>query len=119
LVARRILRRIPVERGFTFFYEFARPTQWTVRSLEEFASALKVADAKSIEFHTERGDFERWIRQVIGDDALADTLSALTEEKLSGEDLRAKTLRTVERRINELKAITRFPKEHPKKIKPT
>jgi len=107
-VARRILRPIPAERSFTFFYEFARPAQLTVQSLYEFLSALKTVDIKSIEFHSERGDFERWIRQVVGDDTLADRLSALTNENLSGEKLRTKILGAVERRINELKAIAKF-----------
>jgi len=107
-VARRILRALPIDKGFTFFYEFARPTQWTVYSLEEFESALKVVDVKSIEFHIEQGDFERWIRQVVGDDTLADKLNALTNEKLSREKLRTRILGAVERRINELKAIAKF-----------
>jgi len=109
-VARRILRQIPVERGFTFFYEFARPTQVTVQSLGEFLSGLKTVDIKTIEFHTERGDFERWIRQVVGDDTLADSLTPLTNEKLSGEKLRTKIIGVVQQRINELKAIAKLPK---------
>jgi alpha-amylase len=104
-VARRILRPIPVERGFTFFYEFARPTQLTVHSLDEFLKVLKTVDVKSIEFHTERGDFERWIRQVVGDDALADKLKGVLTPRLKGETLRKKTVTAVEQRIKELKEI--------------
>jgi len=107
-VARRILRSLPDDKGFTFFYEFARPTQLTVESLDEFLSALKTVDVKSIRFHMEQGDFERWIKQVVGDDILADKLSALTNEKLSREKLRAKILDVVERRINELKEIAKL-----------
>jgi len=107
-IARRILRLIPVERGFTFFYEFARPTQLTVQSLDEFLSALKTVKVKSIEFHKERGDFERWIRQVVGDDTLADKLRALTDEKLSGEKLRTKILGVVEQRIKELETTAKM-----------
>jgi len=107
-VARRILRALPVDKGFTFFYEFARPTQWTVYSLEEFESALKIVDVKSVGFHIEQGDFERWVRQVVGDDTLADKLNALTNEKLSKEKLRTRILGVVERRINELKAMAKF-----------
>jgi hypothetical protein len=94
---------LPIDKGFTFFYEFARPTQWTVYSLEEFESALKVVDVKSIEFHTERGDFERWIRQVIGDNQLAEELEVLSREKLKDENLRKRMLDVVKRRIRSLK----------------
>jgi alpha-amylase len=109
-VARRMLRPVPVEKGFNFFYEFARPMQLTVRSLEDFLSALKKVNVKSIEFHKEQEDFERWVRQVIGDSALADKLNALTYEKVSGEKLRTRILSVVEKRINELKTIAKLLK---------
>ncbi len=106
-VARRILRLLPVERGFTFFYEFARPTQTTVHSLEEFHSALKEIDIESIEFHSERGDFERWIRHVVGDNNLADKLKDMTNQKPKAETLRRKTANAVDQRIKELKTIAK------------
>jgi alpha-amylase len=109
-VAQRILRSFPVERGFTFFYEFARPTQLTATSLEEFTSALKVVDLKAVEFHTERGDFERWIRHVLGDDTLANGLKEIADEKLHGEALRKKTINVLEQRIRELKAMKKATK---------
>ncbi len=106
-VARRILRSYQHERGFTFFHEFARPTQTTVHSLEELSSALNVVDAGSIEFHNERGDFERWIRHVIGDNILADKLRGLANQKVRGEALRKRIASTVEQRIKELKTIAK------------
>jgi len=106
-VARRTLRAFPAERAFTFFYEFARPTQTTVHSLEEFNSALKDVDVTSIEFHTERGDFERWIRHVIGDNTLADKLRDAVKRELGGEILRKRIVNAVELRIKELKAIAK------------
>jgi len=104
-MARRMLRHFPTERGFTFFYEFARPTELTIYSLEEFCAALKTVKVGSINFHTERGDFERWIRQVVGDDALTDRLKQVVKEKLKGETLRTRTLSVVEQRIGELKKL--------------
>ncbi len=100
--ARRLLRRLPVGKGFTFFSDFARPTRLTVQSLEEFCSALKTVDAKSINFHVERGDFERWLRQVVGDDKLADKIAGMSTRKLSVEKLRKRVLSAVERRIDKL-----------------
>jgi len=106
-IARRILRSYTVEKGFTFSYEFARPTDLTVHSLDEFFSALKAVDASSLEFHNERGDFERWIRHVIGDSTLADRLKETANQRLNGEILRKKTLNVVEQRIKELKTIAK------------
>ena len=104
-VARRMLRAFPAERCFTFFYEFARPTQITVHSLEEFSAGLNTVDVKSIEFHTERGDFERWIRHVTGDSKLADKLRDVANQEFIGEILRKKTIAAVEQRLSELRAI--------------
>jgi alpha-amylase len=106
-IARRILRSYTIEKGFTFSYEFARPTDLTVHSLDEFFSALKAVDASSLEFHNERGDFERWIRHVVGDSTLADKLREIANQRLNGEVLRKKTLNVVEQRTKELRTIAK------------
>ena len=54
----------------------------------------------------ERGDFEHWLRHVVGDDKLADKLVAISNQKLTGESLRRKILATIESRIKELKGMT-------------
>jgi len=107
LAAKRILRRLPAGMGFTFSYEFARSSGLTVHSLNEFISALKSVDVSSIQFHVERGDFERWLRQVVGDDKLADQIAKInvSKKKLEGEALRKKVLAATERRIKQLKKI--------------
>lgn len=101
-MAKRVLRQLPIGRGFTFFYEFARPSQWTVHGLDDFYSALKTVNLKSIRFHVERGDFERWVRQVVGDDKLASKIAGLSDKKLIGEKLRKRILSVVGRRIEKL-----------------
>jgi alpha-amylase len=100
--AKRLLRRLPAGKGFTFFNDFARPTRLTVHSLSEFCSALDTMDAKAIRFHMERGDFERWLRQVVGDDKLADNIASISEKKLTGEKLRKRVLNAIKRRIRKL-----------------
>jgi alpha-amylase len=102
LAAKRLLRQLPAEKGFTFFYDFARPTKISVHSLKEFQLSLKEVDIKSIQFHIERGDFARWIRQVVGDEKLADEIANLSDKKLVGEALRKMILNTVKNRITEL-----------------
>ncbi len=108
LAAKRILRRLPAGMGFTFSYEFARSSSITVRSLNDFYSALKTIDVSSIQFHMEKGDFERWLSQVVGDDKLADQVAKVNmpNRKLIGEALRKKVLAIIERRIKRLKELT-------------
>jgi alpha-amylase len=107
LKARRMLGHLAPERGFTFFREFAKPTQLIVYDLEEFCSALKNVDIESVEFHVEQGDFERWIRDVVDDDALAERLKQITVKRLKGERLRKLTFQAVEKRIVELKELAK------------
>jgi len=106
LSAKRILRRLPAGRSFTFFHELDQPTEWSVHSLDEFYSILKVVSLSSIRFHTKRGDLERWLRQVVGDEELADEMAEISNEKLVGKKLRKRILGVVKARIRELKTMS-------------
>jgi alpha-amylase len=103
-VAKRILRKVPAEKGFIFFHKAAKPTKWVAHSLREFHSILKSVDLKSLLFHTGRGDFEKWIRWTIGDGELADRLATVTKSRTVERDLRERILSLVGQRIKELEA---------------
>ncbi len=105
LAAKWILRRLTVEKGFTFFFEFARPTKVITYNMFEFAEALKTMNVKSINYHFERGDFESWLSQVIGDKKLAQRINSITDENLSGERLRERLVRIVDGRIKQLEVL--------------
>jgi len=51
-----------------------------------------------------RGDFERWLLQVIGDEELAHKVSRLSRIK-DGELLRVKLLEKIKKRIRELERM--------------
>ena len=59
----------------------------------------------------ERGDFEPWIKHIIGDDKLAKQITEINQskKKLEGEALRKKLLTITKRRIKQLKRITKNP----------
>lgn len=101
-VAKRILRKLPAEKGFTFAYKLANPTKWTVHSLEEFYSTLKIISLRSVQFHITRGDFEKWIRWAIGDNKLADQLAVARKSKILDDEIRERLLSLVGQRIKEL-----------------
>ena len=105
LAAKWILRRLPTDKGFTFFYEFARPTNMTVYDLFEFAKALNNITIQSLQYHIERDDFERWLSQVIGDKKLAEKITSISQEKPPSEMLRKKLVAVVGTRIKQLKVI--------------
>ena len=98
----RYLFPVPSDKAFTFYREFARSMNLRVRSLHDLLSALRSVDIKSIEFHSERGDFGRWVRQVIGDMELAEVLDEASSLGLVGEKLRRKLIEALEARIAEV-----------------
>jgi len=105
LAAKWILRRLPTDKGFTFFYEFARSTNVTTYDLFEFAKALKGVSIQSLQYHMERGDFERWLSQVLGDRKLAQRIGSIAKEKLVGETLRKRLVAVVDARLKQLEAL--------------
>ncbi|MFP3985532.1 MAG: DUF5752 family protein [Candidatus Bathyarchaeia archaeon] len=105
LAAKWILRRLPADKGFTFFYEFARPTSVATYDLFEFVKAISKVPVQSIQYHVERGDFGRWLSQVLGDKKLAEKTVFIAKEKLKGEKLRKRLVAVVEARLKELEAL--------------
>jgi len=112
---KRILRTLPAEKGFNFFYDFSKPTGLIARSLYEFHTILKIISAESIKFHMARGDFEMWLSQVIGDEELAHEFSKFSGIK-DGELLRERLLKVIENRIRELEKMNK-PEGDDQKIK--
>jgi hypothetical protein len=69
-----------------------------VWSLKGFLKAVKEIDAKSLEFHNSRGDFENWAEKSLGDKELAEQLETKLS-KLEGEKLRKSLIKIVSERI--------------------
>jgi hypothetical protein len=73
--------------------------------LSEFAKIVSSIPLKSLQYHVERGDFENWLSQVVGDKKLAEAISVVAREKLVGEALRKKLSAVVNARVKELEAL--------------
>ena len=100
----KILRNVPESKGFHFYLEVGEPTRETAVSLADFVEKLASVDVQSVNFHYPRKDFEKWIREVLGDAELALRLSRIGRIRLGirGEVLRREIIRTVKVRLNEL-----------------
>jgi hypothetical protein len=97
-----ITSSVPVEKGFHFFTDLDKPTGMLATSIFDFAEQLKKVDLKSLEFHTKRGDFSKWLKDVIKDDTLSGELEKLRAIGLKGERLRTKLVGLVDNRCKEL-----------------
>jgi hypothetical protein len=93
---------VPGEKGFHFFTDVKKPTGILATSIFDFLEQLKKVDLKSLEFHFKRNDFEKWLREVIRDDWLADQFEKLQALDLSAERLRVRLVEITEERCKQL-----------------
>ena len=99
----RILRRVLREEAFYFFSSIGNYIGDSAASLEEFSEKIKEVNSKSLEFHLYRGDFEKWVDEVLGDAELAKKIKELRNQQLAGDHLQDQLYLTIFRRYNELK----------------
>lgn len=76
--ASKILSNTPYMQGFHFKTAIGQYTQETATNLLEFAKILEKIDESSIVFHFQRQDFQKWIREILGDPELANRLDKIT-----------------------------------------
>lgn len=58
----------------------ARATGKVATNLPDFAEKLGTVDIRSINFHFPRQDFEKWLREIIGDSELSRKMGSIGKE---------------------------------------
>jgi len=101
-VASKILRTVPREKAFYFFTSIGNYTGASASSLKEFMERINEVNVKSVEFHLYRGDFEKWMEEVLQDVELAGEVRKLQKFNLAGDSLRNQLYATVSRRLKRL-----------------
>jgi hypothetical protein len=87
---------VSAELGFNFYVDVDKPLGFSALSLDEFYRTIKQVCSDSLEFHLNRGDFEKWLKEVCKDEDLAKTFRTLEVEELKGEDLRKALLQAID-----------------------
>jgi len=100
----RILRKVSRENAFYFFTSIGNYTGENAASLEEFVKKIGEVNAKSLEFHFYRGDFEKWVAEVLEDKELAEEIKGLQNLKPIGDALRGQLYLVVSKRFDMLKS---------------
>ena len=95
------LTRLPDDKAFRFYVGVGQPTGVSARSNKEFYNVVENIAAGSLEFHLERGDFEKWIRTSMQDEFFAAELAGLRKAALKGEALRKQILMGLQARFGE------------------
>jgi alpha-amylase len=102
----KTLRTLPREKAFYFFTSIGNYTGESAASLKEFMEKINKVNVKSLEFHLYRGDFEKWITEVVEDRRLAEDISRLQKTNLQGDNLRNQLYATVSKRYYQLTSAT-------------
>jgi hypothetical protein len=102
----RILKPVPREKAFYFFTSIGNYTGESASSLKEFVDKINEVNIKSLEFHLGRGDFEKWISEVLQDEELALEVKKLQKFNLVGDSLRSQLCVTVSKRLKQLVSQT-------------
>jgi hypothetical protein len=84
----KILDNVPREKAFYFFTSIGNYTGENASSFKEFREKIRSVDIKSLEFHLYRGDFERWIADVLEDKNLATEINRVKTLNYAGCALR-------------------------------
>jgi hypothetical protein len=98
----RILRNLASHEAFHFYIGIGKPINKTATSLMDFVEKLRTVDVRSVEFHFQRQDFEKWLKDTVGDDQLSRRIGGI-ERKISGEALRNEIVKIVKGRLDEIK----------------
>jgi predicted MPP superfamily phosphohydrolase len=100
----RILRKLSRENAFYFFTSIGNYIGENAVSLEEFVKKIGEVNAKSLEFHFYRGDFEKWAAEVLEDVELAEEIKSLKNLKPVEDALRSQLYLVVSKRFEKLKS---------------
>jgi alpha-amylase len=100
--ASKALRTVAREKAFYFFTSIGNYTGVSASSLKEFVDRINEVNVRSLEFHVNRGDFEKWVNEVLEDSELAGEIKKLQKSNLAGEDLRSQVYMTFLKRLKRL-----------------
>ena len=96
---------LPQSQRFYFCDAAGRGLGTAAASLWEFCAILGTLPIDSLRYHLQRGDFERWIRDVLRDNELARRLNRLAHRDLPDTELRHALVAVVGDRYNELNSL--------------
>ena len=98
------MRTVPRHEGFHFFKGLGESTGKVATSLADFSEKLRTVDIRSVNYHFRRGEFEKWIRDEIGDVELSRRIGRIRKET-HGEKLRNEIIEIIKGRLEELKGM--------------
>jgi hypothetical protein len=101
-LAFHLLRTVSIPESFLFFIDTDHYSGKVATSLTNFQKEFENVPIESIKFHFKRNDFQKWIRDTIGDIELASRIDNIKRD-IQGNELRKTIQNIVNERVDELK----------------
>jgi hypothetical protein len=102
--ANKLTRSVPKNEGLALYKAPGEFTGKICTSLKDLGEKLGTVDIRAVNHHFKRREFEKWIRNIIGDEELARRFGKINRD-LHGEKLRSQMINTIKTRLDELKAV--------------
>jgi len=96
------LREPELVAPFHFYVGVGDYTGISAVSYKDFLKSIKQVEAKSLSFHVDRGDFQKWVLDVLKDKKLAKEIEKIKDQKLQGQALRKHLYSILSKRRKEL-----------------
>lgn len=97
----QILRNVGDAKSFHFYENIGKPTGERAESLPQFLNRINTVKLESLQFHLERKDFQKWIKETLDDSELAERIENIAPT--NDERLRVEIHEIVGQRIQELR----------------
>lgn len=86
---RQATSELPPEKAFYFYRNYDEPLGVSASSLVDFQNKLANVEPASVKFHTERGDFQNWLR-MLGEIDSAEKIDSLKGQGIPPEEMRGR-----------------------------
>ncbi|MGE5637143.1 MAG: hypothetical protein ACM3WQ_00410 [Chloroflexota bacterium] len=102
--ATQILSQTSNEKAFHFYTAMHKPLNLFACGLKDFSEKIETVDVASLEFHLQRGDFEKWFTNIC-DTELAKKMELLKATGIKGDQLRTKLQEIIDNRCTALSKL--------------
>ncbi len=96
---------LPAHKRFYFCDAAGSPNGRVAANLWEFNEMLKILPPGTLEYHLKRGDFQKWLADVLRDEELARRVQKLDARGLHGDALQQMLVEVVHNRYEELEYL--------------
>ncbi len=89
---------VPEDKSFQFYTGIGYPTVYSARSLFDFYNVTRQIGVDSLEFHLCRGDFEKWVDEVLEDCELAQSIGDIKKGNPKSDAIRKELLEAIDQK---------------------